>query len=94
MNKTELINEIAKEAKLTKKDAGAALDAFIGAVEKTLKKGDKIQLIGFGTFEVAKRAARTARNPQTGATMKIPATKVPKFKAGAGLKTLVAGKKK
>ena len=92
MTKTELIDSIAKKAGLSKKDAGAALDAFTETVGKTLKKGDKIQLVGFGTFEVAKRAARTGRNPQTGATIKIAASKTPMFKAGKALKDLV-GKK-
>lgn len=94
MNKTELINAIAKEANLSKKDAGAALDAFTETVGKTLKKGDKLQLVGFGTFEVSKRAARTGRNPQTGKELKIPASKSPKFKAGKALKDLVNGAKK
>ena len=89
MNKQELVEVIAKEAKLSKKDAEAALKAFTDAVGKALKKGDKVQLVGFGTFEVAKRAARTGRNPQTGAEMKIKASKAPKFKAGKALKDLV-----
>ena len=89
MNKTELIDAIAKKASLSKKDAGAALDAFTDAVGKALKKGDKIQLVGFGTFEVAKRAARTGLNPQTGEKIKIAASKAPKFKAGKALKDLV-----
>lgn len=94
MNKTELIEAMAKEASLSKKDATAALDAFTGVVSKELKKKGKVQLIGFGTFETAKRAARTGKNPQTGEAIKIPATVVPKFKAGKGLKDLVNGNKK
>ena len=94
MNKTELIEAIAKETKLSKKDTDATIKAFTDVVAKELKKGGKIQLIGFGTFEVAKRAARTGRNPQTGKEIKITASKSPKFKAGAALKNLVNGKKK
>ena len=94
MNKTELIEAIAKETKLSKKDTEATIKAFTDVVSKELKKGGKIQLIGFGTFEVAKRAARTGRNPQTGKEIKIAASKSPKFKAGAALKNLVNGKRK
>ena len=94
MNKTELIEAIAKETKLPKKDTEATVKAFTDVVAKELKKGGKVQLIGFGTFEVAKRAARTGRNPQTGKEIKIAASKTPKFKAGAALKNLVNGKKK
>ncbi len=94
MNKTELIEAIAKETKLSKKDTEATVKAFTDVVAKELKKGGKVQLIGFGTFEVAKRAARTGRNPQTGKEIKIAASKTPKFKAGAALKNLVNGKKK
>lgn len=86
MNKTELVEVMAKDAKLSKKDAEAALKAFTDAVAAALKKGDKVQLVGFGTFEVSERAARTGRNPQTGAEMKIAASKAPKFKAGKALK--------
>ena len=86
MNKTELVAAMADKAGLTKKDADAALKAFTEVVEGTLKAGDSIQLVGFGTFEVAKRAERTGRNPQTGAEMVIPASKAPKFKAGKALK--------
>ena len=86
MNKTELVAAMADKAGLTKKDADAALKAFTEVVEGTLKAGDSIQLIGFGTFEVAERAERTGRNPQTGAEMVIPASKAPKFKAGKALK--------
>ena len=89
MNKTEVIAAIAKQAKISKKDAENALKAFIDVVGKTLKKGGKVQLVGFGTFEVTKRSARTGRNPQTGETIKIKAAKTPKFKAGKALKDLV-----
>ncbi len=86
MNKQELISVMAENAGLSKKDAEAALKAFMSAVEDTLVKGGKVQLVGFGTFEVRERAARTGRNPQTGAEMKIAAAKVPAFKAGRSLK--------
>ncbi|MDE7266415.1 MAG: HU family DNA-binding protein [Lachnospiraceae bacterium] len=86
MNKTELVAAIADQAEMTKKDAEKALTAFTEVVTKELKKGGKIQLVGFGTFEVAERAAREGRNPQTGATMKIAASKAPKFKPGKALK--------
>ncbi len=86
MNKTELVAVMAEQAGLTKKDAEKALVAFTEAVTTELKKGGKVQLVGFGTFEVSERAAREGRNPQTGATMKIAATKAPKFKAGKALK--------
>ena len=89
MNKTELVAAMADRAGLTKKDADAALKAFTEIVEETLKAGDSIQLIGFGTFEAAERAERTGRNPQTGKTMKIEACKAPKFKAGKALKDAV-----
>ncbi len=89
MNKTELVAAMANEAKLSKKDAEAALKAFTDVVGKELKKGEKVQLVGFGTFEVIERAARTGRNPQTGETMKIKASKAPKFKAGKALKDMV-----
>lgn len=92
MNKQELISAIAENANLTKKDAEAALAAFIGVVEDTLKKGEKVQLVGFGSFEVRERAARTGRNPHSGEEMKIEAAKVPAFKAGRSLKDLVNGK--
>lgn len=85
MNKAELIAQIAEDAGVTKTQANGALDSFIGAVTKTLKKGDKVTLVGFGTFSVSKRAARTGRNPQTGAAIKIKAKKVAKFKAGKEL---------
>ena len=79
MNKTEFISAIAEKAELSKKDAEKALKAFTDVVEEELKKGEKIQLVGFGTFEVSERAAREGRNPQTGETMKIEACKAPKF---------------
>ncbi len=86
MNKTELIEAIAKEADISKAAAGRALDATVGAVQQALKKGHMVTLVGFGTFYVGKRAARNGRNPQTGATLKIKAAKVPKFRAGKSLK--------
>jgi len=85
MNKAELIATLAEEAGITKAQANTALDAFVGAVTKTLKKGDKVTLVGFGTFSVSKRAARNGRNPQTGEVIKIKARKVAKFKAGKEL---------
>ncbi|MCR4758167.1 MAG: HU family DNA-binding protein [Butyrivibrio sp.] len=94
MNKTELVDAIAKETGLSKKDSEKAVKAFTEAVSKELKKKGKVQLVGFGTFETAKRAARTGKNPQTGAAIKIPADTVPKFKAGKALKDAVNGKKK
>lgn len=89
MNKTELIAAMSEEAGLTKKDAEKALDAFTDTVSKALTAGDKVQLVGFGTFETTKRAAREERNPQTGKTVKIAASVVPKFKAGKALKDIV-----
>ena len=89
MNKSELINAIATQSGLTKTDAGRALEAFVQSVETTLKSGDSIALIGFGTFEVKERAERTGRNPQTGETITISAAKVPSFKAGKALKDAV-----
>ena len=89
MNKLELVSAIAEQANLTKKDAEAALKAFVDSVEGSLKKGEKVQLVGFGTFEVRERAARVGRNPQTGAEMKIDAAKVPTFKASKALKELI-----
>ncbi len=86
MNKTELIDAIAKDADISKAAAGRALDAAIDAVQQALKKGNMVTLVGFGTFYVGKRAARNGRNPQTGATIKIKAAKVPKFRAGKSLK--------
>ena len=89
MNKAELVAAMAERAELSKKDAEAALKAFTDVVAEELKKGEKVQLVGFGTFEVSKRAERTGRNPQSGAEMVIPASKAPKFKAGKALKDLV-----
>ena len=89
MNKTELIAVVAEKAELSKKDAEKALKAFTDTVAEQLKAGEKIQLVGFGTFEVAERAARTGKNRQTGAAIKIPASKAPKFKAGKALKDTV-----
>lgn len=86
MNKSELIDAIAKSADLSKAAAGRALDAAINSVKGALKKGDMVTLVGFGTFYVGKRAARNGRNPRTGATIKIKAAKVPKFRAGKALK--------
>ena len=94
MNKTELVDAIAKKASISKKDAEAAVKAFTEAVTAELKKGGKVQLVGFGTFEVAKRAAREGKNPQTGEKIKIAACKAPKFKAGASLKQSVNSSKK
>ena len=85
MNKSELVDAIAAETKLTKADATKALEAFVNSTTKALKKGDRVALVGFGSFSVAKRAARTGRNPQTGKAIKIAAKKVAKFKAGAEL---------
>lgn len=92
MTKTELVAAMAEEADITKVSAEKALKSFTDIVAKELKKGEKIQLVGFGTFEVSKRAARTGRNPQTGEAIKIKASKAPKFKAGAALKAAVSGK--
>lgn len=89
MNKTELINAVAAKAEISKKDAEKALTAVIGSIEEALVKGEKVQLIGFGTFEVKERAARTGHNPKTGAAIEIAAAKVPSFKAGAALKNAV-----
>ena len=89
MNKTELIAAIAEKTELSRKDAEKALKAFTEVVEEELKKGEKIQLVGFGTFEVSERAAREGRNPQTGETMQIAASKSPKFKAGEALKDAI-----
>jgi DNA-binding protein HU-beta len=89
MNKAELVDAIASETKMTKADATRALDGLIDATSKALKKGDRVALVGFGSFSVAKRAARTGRNPQTGKPIKIAAKKVVKFKAGAELASKV-----
>ena len=89
MNKTELVAAMAEKAELSKKDAEKVLKAFTDVVSEELKKGEKIQLVGFGTFEVTQRAAREGRNPQSGEPMKIAASKAPKFKAGKALKDAV-----
>ena len=89
MNKTELIAAVAEKAAISKKDADKAIAAFVDSITDALKAGDKVQLVGFGGFEVRERAARTGRNPQTGAEMKIAAAKVPAFKAGKALKDLI-----
>lgn len=89
MNKSELIDAIAKSADMSKASAGRALDAAISAVKTAMKKGDMVTLVGFGTFYIGKRAARNGRNPRTGATIKIKAAKIPKFRAGKALKDAV-----
>ena len=89
MNKTELVAAVAERAEISKKDCEKALKAFVDVVTEQLKADDKVQLVGFGTFEVSKRAAREGRNPQTGKTMKIAACKAPKFKAGKALKDAI-----
>ena len=94
MNKQDLISQIAEEADISKQKAGVALDATLAAIRNSLKKGDDVRLIGFGTFSVANRAATEGRNPRTGEKIKIPASKQPKFKPGKELKEAVNGKKK
>ncbi len=89
MTKEDLIEKISKDASLSKADAGRALNATIDSIVKAMKKGDKVSLVGFGTFSVGKRKARTGRNPRTGAAIKIAARKVPKFSAGKALKDAV-----
>ena len=89
MNKSELVDAVAAGAEISKADAGRALDAFVEAIKKALKKGDTVSLVGFGTFAVRKRNARTGRNPRTGQTIKIKASKNPAFKAGKALKDAV-----
>ena len=89
MNKTEFIAAVAEKAEISKKDSENALKAFVDVVAEQLKAGDKVQLVGFGTFEVSERAAREGRNPQTGETMTIAACKAPKFKAGKALKDAI-----
>jgi Bacterial nucleoid DNA-binding protein len=89
MNKSELIAAVADKSDLSKADAGRALEAFIGVVSKALKKNDKVSIVGFGTFDVRKRAARQGRNPKTGAVLKIAASKSPSFKAGKAFKDAV-----
>ncbi len=92
MNKSELVSAIAAKTELSKKDAEKTLKAFIDVVTEELTEGGKIQLVGFGTFDVSERAARTGRNPQTGKEMNIPASKAPRFKAGKALKDAVNAK--
>ena len=94
MNKADLVGKVAEKAGLTKKDAEKAINAFVASVQEALVKKDKIQLIGFGTFEVKERAARTGRNPQTGEAIKIAASKAPVFKVGKALKDAVNKNKK
>ncbi|MBO6257029.1 HU family DNA-binding protein [bacterium] len=89
MNKEELVKEISKKSKVSQKAVASILAATLDTIEKTVKKGNKVTLVGFGTFEARKRAARTGRNPQTGATLKIAAKKVPAFSAGKKFKELV-----
>ena len=89
MNKSELVAALAQKAELSKKDAEKALSAFVDVVTETLKAGDKVQLVGFGTFEAKERPARSARNPRTGEDIQIPASKNPVFKAGKALKDAV-----
>lgn len=89
MNKGDFVGSVAEAAELSKADAGRAVDAFIEVIKKTLKKGGSVSLVGFGTFQVRKRAARTGRNPRTGQTIKIKASKAPGFKAGKALKDAV-----
>lgn len=89
MNKTEFIAAVAEKAEISKKDSEKALKAFVDVVTEQLKAGDKVQLVGFGTFEVSERAAREGRNPQTGKTMTIASCKAPKFKAGKALKDAI-----
>ena len=93
MNKNDLITEVAKKADLTKAKAGEAVDAVIESIEKSLKKGQDVRLVGFGTFSVVKRKATEGRNPRTGDVIKIAASKQPKFKPGKALKELINGKK-
>jgi len=92
MNKAELVDKIAKDSGITKAQANEALDSFTTNVIDTLKKGDRVTLVGFGTFSVSKRSARNGRNPQTGEVIKIKARKVPRFKAGKNFSTKVGGK--
>ena len=90
MNKADLVSSVAEKTELTKKDAEKAVNAIFQSIEESLAKGDKVQLVGFGTFETKERAARIGRNPRTGEEIKIPATKVPGFKAGKALKESVS----
>lgn len=89
MHKPELVSQIAEKTGLTSKDASKAVDALVSIISDELKKGEKVQLVGFGTFEVSERASREGRNPSTGATMTIPSSKSPKFKAGKALKDFI-----
>ena len=89
MNKSKLVTAMAEKSRLPKKDCEAALDAFVAVIEDALKSGDKVQLVGFGAFEVKERAARTARNPRTNEPVNIPASKLPTFKPGKALKETV-----
>lgn len=89
MTKAELLDKMAKDAEISKSAALKALDSMIDGIKKTLKKGNKVTLVGFGTFSITKRKARKGRNPRTGAAIKIPATKAPKFTSGKGLKDAV-----
>ena len=92
MNKEELVQEISKKAKVTQKEAGEVLNALVDTIQKTVSKGKKVTLVGFGTFESRMRAARNGRNPQTGKEISIPAKTVPVFSAGKKFKTVVNGK--
>ena len=92
MNKAELIAAIAEKTELSRKDAEKALKAFTDVVAEQLRKGEKVQLVGFGTFEISERAPREGRNPQTGEAMMIAASKTPRFKAGKALKDMISGK--
>lgn len=94
MNRTELIESMSAKSGLSKKDSDAALKAFLDTVTEEIKKGRKVQLVGFGTFETSKRAARTGKNPQTGEIINIPENTVPKFKAGSTLKNAASGNSK
>ncbi len=94
MNKQDLVAQVADHADISKSKAAEAVDAVMSAIKGSLKKGDDVRLVGFGTFSVAQRAATTGRNPRTGEPIKIPASKQPKFKAGKELKEAVNGKKK
>ncbi len=93
MNKTELVDAIAKDSGLSRADSARAIESLVNTVQKVLKKGDDVAITGFGKFSVTKRAARTGRNPATGVPLKIKASKAPKFTAGATLKATVSGKK-
>ena len=94
MNKSQLVDHVAKDTELTKADASRAIDSTIDHISRTLKKGEEVALTGFGKFSVVQRAARQGVNPRTGEPVKIKASKAPKFSAGAGLKQAVSGKKK